>query len=67
VNYDYKVGDEDKVEKEGFLCKAESKYGKEPWTIMIVHTNRTTRIQCGAKLERLNIWRVTPFTEGVAL
>jgi hypothetical protein len=30
IDYDYKVGDKVLVEKEGILCKAESKYGKEP-------------------------------------
>jgi hypothetical protein len=29
-DYNYKVGDEVLVEKEGILCKPESKYGKEP-------------------------------------
>ena len=27
----------------------------DPWTITSVHTNGTIRIQCGTKLERLNI------------
>ncbi len=29
IDYDYKVRDKVLVEKEGILCKAESKYGKE--------------------------------------
>ncbi len=35
IDYDYKVGD--KVL--GILRKAKSAYGKEPWTITLVHTN----------------------------
>jgi hypothetical protein len=27
---------------EGILCKAESAYGKDPWTITTVHTNGTS-------------------------
>jgi hypothetical protein len=30
IDYDYKVGKKVLVMKEGILCKAESKYGKEP-------------------------------------
>jgi hypothetical protein len=33
VDYDYKVGYKILVIKEGILHKAESNYGKEPWTI----------------------------------
>jgi hypothetical protein len=33
IDYDYKVGDKVLVINEGILCKAESAYGKEPWTI----------------------------------
>jgi hypothetical protein len=63
VDYDYKVGDKVLLTEEGILCKAESPYSKKPWTITIIHTNGTIRIQYGTKLERLNIRRVTPFTE----
>jgi hypothetical protein len=38
VNYDYKVGDKVLVTQKGILCKAESLYSKEPWTITTVHT-----------------------------
>jgi hypothetical protein len=65
INYDYKVGDKVLIVKEGILCKAESKYGKEPWTITTVHTNGTIRVQCGSKSERINIRRVTPFSEEI--
>jgi hypothetical protein len=36
---------------------------KEPWTITTVHTNGTIRIQSGTKSDRINIRRVTPFSE----
>ncbi len=65
INYDYKVGDQVLIVKNGILCKSESKFGKEPWTITTVHTNGTIRVQCGTKSERINIWRVTPYTEDI--
>jgi hypothetical protein len=63
VDYDYKVGDKILIQKDGILCKAEFIWKKEPWTITTVHTNGTIRIQCGTKSERINIRRVTPFSE----
>jgi hypothetical protein len=63
VDYDYKVGNKVLLTEEGILCKAQSLYSKKPWTIVTIHTNGNIRIQCGTKLERLNIRRVTPFTE----
>jgi len=36
IDYDYKVGDKVLIVKEGILCKAKSRYGKEPWTITTV-------------------------------
>jgi hypothetical protein len=51
IDYDYKVGDKVLVINEGILCKAESAYGKEPWTITTVCTNGTIRIQCRTKTE----------------
>ncbi len=63
VDYNYKVGDEILIQKDGILCKAEFIWKKEPWTITTVHTNGTIRIQCGIKLERINIRRVKPFSE----
>jgi len=65
IDYDYKVGDKVLIVKEGILRKAESRYGKEPWTITTVHTNGTIRVQCGSKSERINIRRVTPFSEDI--
>jgi hypothetical protein len=67
VDYDFKFRDKVLVEKEGILLKAESKYGKDPWTIMRVHMNGAIRIQCRTKSERLNIQRVTPFTDDTVL
>jgi hypothetical protein len=65
IDYDYKVGDEVLVINEGILRKAESAYGKEPWTITTVHMNGTIRIQCGTKTEQLSIQRVESFTDDI--
>ncbi len=65
IDYVYKVGDKVLVINEGILRKAESAYGKEPWTITTVHTNRTIRIQRGTKTERLSIRRVEPFIDDI--
>jgi hypothetical protein len=67
VDYDYKVGDKVLIRKDGILCKAESRWIKEPWTIMTVHTNGTIRIQCRTKSERINIQRVTPFSKEIPI
>jgi hypothetical protein len=53
IDYDYKVGDKVLVINKGILNKAESAYGKEPWTITTVHLNGTIRIQRGTRMERL--------------
>ncbi len=65
IDYNYKVGDQVLVINEGVLRKAESAYGKKPWTITTVHTNGTIRIQCGTMTERLSIRRVEPFTDDI--
>jgi hypothetical protein len=65
VNYDYKVGEKVLIRKDGILRKAESRWIKDSWTIMTVHTNGTIRIQRGTKSERINIRRVTPFSEEI--
>jgi hypothetical protein len=65
IDYDYKVGDKVLVINEGILRKAESAYGKEPWTITTVHMNGTIRIQRGTKMEQLSIQRVEPFTDDI--
>jgi hypothetical protein len=51
IDYDYKVRDKVLVINEGVLRKAESAYGKEPWTITTVHMNGTIRIQSGFNTE----------------
>ena len=63
IDYNYKIGDQVLIAKDGILCKSESKFGKEPLTITTVYTNGTIRVQCGTKSERINIRRVTPYTE----
>jgi hypothetical protein len=65
IDYDYKVEDKVLVINEGILHKADSGYGKEPWTITTVHTNGTMRIQCGTKTEQLSIGKVEPFTDDI--
>ncbi len=63
IDYDYKVCNKVLLTQEGILCKAESPYSKEPWTIATVHMNGTIRIQRVTQLKRLNIWRGTPFVD----
>ncbi len=63
IDYDYKVGQKILVRNEGILHKAQSIWQKDPWTITTVHSDGTITIQCGNKLERLNIRRVKPFEE----
>ncbi len=65
IDYHYKVGDKVLVINKGILHKAESAYGKEPWTITTVHMKGTIRIQRGTKTEQLSIWRVEPFTDDI--
>ena len=63
IDYDYHIGDKVLIAKDGILRKAESKFHKEPWTIMMVHMNGTIRVQCGSISEWINIRRVIPFTD----
>ncbi len=65
IDYNYKVGDKVLVIDKGILHKTESAYGKDPWTIITVHTNGTIRIQRGTKMEQLSIRRVEPFTDDI--
>jgi hypothetical protein len=58
IDYDYKVGDKVLLINVGILLKAESVFGKEPWTITTVHTNGTIRIQRNTRMEQLSIRRV---------
>ena len=62
-DYDYVVGDQVLVRKDGILHKAKSRY-KGPWTITQVHTNGTIRVQSSTKSERLSIRQVTPCYNG---
>ncbi len=64
IDYDYQVGQKVLVRNDGILCKAESRYQREPWPITSVHTNETIRVQCGNKSEMINIPRVKPFDDG---
>ena len=66
IDYDYNVGQKVLVRKEGILRNAESRWHKKSWLITTVHTNGTITVQRGNKVERMNIWRVKPFTENVA-
>jgi hypothetical protein len=62
-DYDYKVGEKRLLRNEGIICKAQSLWQQDPWTIMTVHTNGNITVQCGNKEEWLNIRRVKPFVE----
>jgi hypothetical protein len=63
IDFDYQVGQKVLARNNGILCKAESRYLKEPWTITSVHTNETIKVQCGNKSERMNIQGVKPFQD----
>ncbi len=65
IDYDYKVWDKVLLINEGILRKAESTYGKEPWTITTVHTNGSNRIERRTKMERHSIQRAQPFTDDI--
>jgi hypothetical protein len=58
IDYDYKVGQKVLLRKEGILCNAESRWHNQPWLITSVHTNGTIMVQCGNKIDRMNIRRV---------
>jgi len=60
ADYDYAVGGQVMVKKDGILRKAETKW-TGPYVITTVHTNGTIRIQQGTLSERLNIRRVKPY------
>ena len=61
IDWDYQPGDKVLLRKNGILCKSESRYESDPWTITLVHTNGTIRVQRGTKSEQLNIRRVQPY------
>ena len=60
-DWDYKVGDQVLLLKDGILRKGESWNESDPWTIISVHTHGTIRVQHRTKSEQLNIQGVTPF------
>jgi hypothetical protein len=60
---DCAVGGKVLILKDGILRKAESPKQPEPWTITIVHTNRTIRITRGTESERINVRRLELFFE----
>jgi hypothetical protein len=64
IEYDNKVVKKYLYGTMVFLCKAESRYLREPWLITPVNTNGTIRVQCGNKSEWINIRRVKPFDDG---
>jgi hypothetical protein len=63
IVYDCKVGQKLLQRKEGILHNAESRWHKKPWLITSVHTNGTITVQCGNKIDRMNIRRVKMFEE----
>ncbi len=63
IDYDYMVGQKVLLRKEGILRNAKSRWHKKPWLITSVHTNGTITVQCGNKINRMNIQRVKPFEE----
>jgi hypothetical protein len=63
IDYDYKVGQKVLLRKVGILHNAESIWHKRTRLITTVHTNGTITVQCGNKIDRINIWRVKPFEE----
>jgi hypothetical protein len=65
IDYVYKVGQKVLLRKEGILRNAESIWHKRPRLITTVHMNGTITVQCGNKIDRINIRRVKPFEEDV--
>jgi hypothetical protein len=63
IDYNYKVGQILLLRKDGILRNAESRWHKKPRLIISVHTNGTITVQCGNKIDRINIRRVKPFEE----
>ena len=61
VNWDYQPSDKVLLQKDGILCKTESQYESDPWTITSVCMNGTIQVQCGSYPKRLNIRRVAPY------
>ncbi len=57
-DYDYKVGQNVLLRKEGILYNAEYRWHKKPWLLTSVHTNGTITVQRKNKIDMMNIWRV---------
>ncbi len=51
LDWDYQPGDKVLLRKDGILCKSESRYESDRWSITSVHTNGTISVQRGTKLE----------------
>jgi hypothetical protein len=65
IDYDYKVGQKVLLRKDGILRNAESRWHIIPRLITSVHTNGTITVQCGNKIDRINIRRVKLFEENL--
>jgi hypothetical protein len=65
IDYDYKVCQKVLLRKDVILCNAGSRWHKKPMLITSVHTNGTITVQCGNKIDRINIRRVKPFEENL--
>ncbi len=63
IDYDYKVGPTVLLRKDGILRNTESRWHNKPRLITSVHMNGTITVQCGNKIDRINIPRVKPFEE----
>ena len=50
-DWDYRIGDQVLLRKDGTLHKSESWYKNDPWTVTTVHTNGTLRVHCETTLE----------------
>jgi len=49
IDLDYQPGNKVPVIKDGIFHKSKSRYDSEPWTIMLVHSNGTIKIQSRTK------------------
>jgi hypothetical protein len=63
IDYDYNISQKLLLRKEGILRNTESIWHKRPRLITTVHMNGTIMVQCGNKIDRINIRRVKPFEE----
>jgi hypothetical protein len=50
-DWDYSIGNQVLLRKDGIIRKSESLYESDPWTITSVHKNGTIRVQHGTKSE----------------